>query len=160
VIPDILFPSVINHEDWGESQEENALPWDSILRANYTTFGESKEVIKSLTQLHESRIKDEFNYIYEDIVRYNIKKQDKTISLVESERLKEKTENEARGLKRVNERLARLGLPKVESLEDDLPDELEELDPFLDEAANITYDVLAAGKYAVNNTDSNNSVNN
>ena len=52
---------------------------------------------------------------------------------------------------RVNERLSRLGLPKVESLEDDLPEALEELDPFLDEAANITYDLLSVGKYA-NNT--------
>ncbi|MGJ8679048.1 carboxy terminal-processing peptidase [Paraglaciecola sp.] len=151
VIPDILFPSVIDPKEWGESQEENALPWDSIVRANYTTFGENNDVIKSLTDKHQSRIKNEFNYIYEDIERFNVKKEDKTISLVESERLKEKKENELRSLTRVNERLGRLGLPKVESLEDDLPEELEELDPFLDEAANITYDVLAAGKYAINN---------
>ncbi|MCF2947146.1 carboxy terminal-processing peptidase [Paraglaciecola aquimarina] len=151
VIPDILFPSVIDPKDWGESQEENALPWDSIVRANYTTFGENHEVIKALEERHKNRIKDEFNYIYEDIVRFNIKKENKTISLVESERLKEKSENELRALTRVNERLARLGLPKVENLEGDLPEELEELDPFLDEAANITYDVLSAGKYAINN---------
>ncbi|WP_158969054.1 carboxy terminal-processing peptidase [Paraglaciecola sp. L3A3] len=153
VIPDILFPSVIDHKDWGESQEENALPWDSIRRENYTTFGESGDIISKLTALHDERVKTEFNYIYEDIVRYKSKKEDKTISLVESERLKEKTENEQRNLIRVNQRLVKLGLPKLEKL-DDIPDEiekeLEELDPFLDEAANITYDVLAAGKYAIN----------
>ncbi|MEP4099216.1 carboxy terminal-processing peptidase, partial [Paraglaciecola sp.] len=48
VIPDILFPSVIDHADWGESQEDNALPWDSIARANYTTFGENKNVVENL----------------------------------------------------------------------------------------------------------------
>lgn len=149
VIPDILFPSVIDHADWGESQEENALPWDSIARANYTTFGENKNTLKGLTDLHNQRIKKEFNYIYEDIERYKIKKEDKTISLVESERLQEKTENDKRNLMRTNERLARLGLEKVESLED-LPDELESIDPFLEEAANITYDVLTMGKYAIN----------
>ncbi|MBL4630639.1 MAG: carboxy terminal-processing peptidase [Paraglaciecola sp.] len=150
VIPDILFPSVIDHADWGESQEENALPWDSIPRANYTTFGENKNIIKGLTELHNQRIKSEFNYIYEDVERYKIKKEDKTISLVESERLKEKTENELRNLTRTNERLARLGLEKVDNL-DDLPEELETVDPFLQEAANITYDVLNIGKYAINN---------
>ncbi|MEY8251559.1 MAG: S41 family peptidase, partial [Colwellia sp.] len=28
VLPDISFPAAINPEDWGESKEENALPWD------------------------------------------------------------------------------------------------------------------------------------
>lgn len=149
VIPDILFPSVIDHADWGESQEDNALPWDSIARANYTTFGENKNTIEGLTKLHNQRIKKEFNYIYEDLARYNLKKEDKTISLVESERLEEKNDNEKRNLQRANERLSRLGLEKVENL-DDLPEELETVDPFLDEAANITYDVLAMGKYAIN----------
>ncbi|MBU3002811.1 carboxy terminal-processing peptidase [Paraglaciecola arctica] len=149
VIPDILFPSVIEHADWGESQEENALPWDSIARANYTTFGENKNTVKGLTELHNQRIKKEFNYIYEDLERYRIKKEDKTISLVEAERLQEKNENEKRSLMRTNERLARLGLEKVENLED-LPEELESVDPFLEEAANITYDVLTMGKYAIN----------
>jgi len=149
VIPDILFPSVIEHADWGESQEENALPWDSIARANYMTFGENKNTIKGLKDLHNQRIKKEFNYIYEDVERYKIKKEDKTISLVETERLKEKSEIEQRNLKRTNERLARLGLEKVENL-DDLPEELETVDPFLEEAANITYDVLTMGKYAIN----------
>ncbi|MFT6778927.1 MAG: carboxyl-terminal processing protease [Paraglaciecola sp.] len=152
VIPDILFPSVIDHADWGESQEENALPWDSIARANYTTFSENKNTIKGLTELHNQRIKKEFNYIYEDVERYKIKKEDKTISLVETERLKEKDEIEQRNIIRTNERLARLGLEKVENL-DDLPEELETVDPFLEEAANITFDVLTLGKYAINNKD-------
>jgi carboxyl-terminal processing protease len=150
VIPDILFPSVIDHADWGESQEENALPWDSIARANYTTFGENKNTVKGLIELYNQRIKKEFNYINEDVERYKIKKEDKTISLVETERLKEKTEIEERNLIRTNERLSRLGLEKVENL-DDLPEELETVDPFLEEAANITYDVLTMGKYAINN---------
>jgi carboxyl-terminal processing protease len=150
VVPDILFPSVIEHDEWGESQEDNALPWDSIARANYTTFGENKNTVKGLTELHKQRIKKEFNYIYEDVERFKIKKLDETISLMESERLKEKTENEQRGLLRTNERLVRLGLEKVENLED-LPEELETVDGFLEEAANITYDVLAIGKYAINN---------
>ena len=40
-----------------------------------------------------------------------------------------------------------MGKEPVENL-DDLPDELSELDPFLEEAANITYDLVETGKYA------------
>ncbi|MDP5031091.1 carboxy terminal-processing peptidase [Paraglaciecola sp.] len=151
VIPDVLFPSPIDPKDWGESQEETALPWDSIARANYTTFGETKTVAQQLAQKHDVRVKQdpEFAYIFEDIERYKVKKSDKTISLVESERLKEKNEAEARNLTRANERLKRQGLEPVKSL-DDLPEDLPEIDPFLDEAASITYDLLTTGKYAIN----------
>ncbi|KXI29046.1 carboxy terminal-processing peptidase [Paraglaciecola hydrolytica] len=151
VIPDVLFPSPIDPKEWGESQEESALPWDSIERANYTTFGDAKSVAQQLGNLHNTRIKNdpEFAYIFEDIERYKQKKEDKTISLVESERLKEKTEAETRNLARANQRLQRQGLEVIASI-DDLPEDLPEIDPFLDEAASITFDLLATGKYAIN----------
>ena len=150
VVPDVLFPSAIDPADWGESQEESALPWDSIERANYTTFGDAKSVAQQLVSLHNERIKHdpEFTYLFEDIERYKEKKEDKTISLVESERLKEKNEIEARNLLRANQRLQRQGLEAVKSLEE-LPEDLPELDPFLDEAASITFDLLSTGKYAI-----------
>lgn len=150
VVPDILFPSAIDPKEWGESQEESALPWDSIERASYTTFGDTKSVAQQLAALHEQRVSHdpEFAYIFDDIARYKQKKEDKTISLVESERLKEKTENDARTLARVNERLTRLGLAVVTSL-DDVPSDAPEIDPFLDEAASITFDLLSTGKYAI-----------
>jgi carboxyl-terminal processing protease len=151
VVPDVLFPSAINPEEWGESQEDNALPWDRVARANYATFGDTDNVAEQLAVLHNERVsKDvEFSYIFEDIASYNKKKEDKTISLVESTRLKEKTERETKRLARENDRRKRQGLEVVASL-DDLPDDEEPIDPFLDEAANITYDLLSTGKYAIN----------
>ncbi|MBT1063776.1 carboxy terminal-processing peptidase [Bowmanella sp. Y26] len=150
VVPDILFPSAIEPSEWGESREENALPWDSIQRANYTTFGETGSTVREVSDKHMARIQQdpEFAYILEDINEYRARKDDKTISLVESERRKEKQENEQKALARANERLTRMGLAKVENL-DDLPEALEELDPILDEAAAITYDVVGTGKYAI-----------
>ena len=71
------------------------------------------------------------------------------ISLVKSERLADKKDEEEQELARANERLTRLGKEPVESLED-IPDDVEELDPFLDEAANFTFDMLNTGKYAIN----------
>ncbi|MFT5313385.1 MAG: carboxyl-terminal processing protease [Paraglaciecola sp.] len=152
VVPDVLFPSAIDPKDWGESQADNALPWDSVARANYATFGDTSNVASRLSALHDARIaKDkEFGYIFEDIAIYNVSKEDKTISLVESARLKEKVEQDEKILVRANERLQRRGLPMVAKL-DDLPEEQDPIDPFLDEAASITYDLLATGKYAINN---------
>ena len=149
VVPDILFPSPIDPAEWGESQEENALPWDSIKRANYTTFGDSQSAVDILAAKHNARILQdpEFTYIQQDIEEYRKNKDKAFISLVESERLAEKQKNEAEALTRANERLLRLGLPNVENL-DDLPEALDDIDPYLSEAANITLDMVETGKYA------------
>ncbi|QJR82604.1 carboxy terminal-processing peptidase [Alteromonas pelagimontana] len=152
VVPDIKYPSPIDPAEWGESQEENALPWDSIDRANYTTFGDSQHALDVLTAKHNARVlKDpEFKYLYEDIEEYKKNKDRDFISLVKSERVKEKDEAKAQELARTNERLARMGKDPIKSM-DDLPEDLKELDPFLDEAASITYDMLDTGKYAITN---------
>jgi carboxyl-terminal processing protease len=154
VVPDVLFPSAIDPAEWGESQEKTALPWDSIKRANYATFGNTEGVSELVDAKHKERVKSnpEFSYIYADIEEYQGRKDDVVISLVESERIKERDERDARRLKRTNERLERLGKETVAKL-DDLPDDLEELDeidPFLEEAANITFDLVETGKYAIN----------
>lgn len=149
VVPDILFPSPINPEEWGESKEENALPWDSIPRVSYATVGETAQAVNVAKENHKKRISSdpEFAYIYKDIERYNAEKDKKTISLVESERVKEKEEREQLRLNRANERLVRAGLEKVTTV-DDIPEDFEAVDPFLVEAANITYDLVSSSHYA------------
>lgn len=152
VLPDILYPSPIDPAEWGESKEENALPYDSIQKANYSQLGNYEGLIDGLAAKHAARVvKDpEFAYIFNDIEEYNKNKDKDYISLVESERLKTKKENEEKQLVRVNERLERMGLEKVTSLEGDLPEALDKIDPFLFEAANITFDMVSSGNYALN----------
>lgn len=151
VVPDILFPSAIDPAEWGESQEDNALPWDSIVRAKYNTVDTLEAAVKYLGEQHDKRIKaePEFNYVFEDISRYKTEKDNKTISLVEAERIKEREEGDARALKRANERLTRLGKEAVAKL-DEAPDILSELDPFLEEAALITQDLITYGQLVKN----------
>ncbi len=151
VIPDILLPSAIDAADWGESQAESALPWDSIKRASYMTFGSTDDAVKQVETLHKSRIaKDpEFGYLNMDIAEYQKVKDRIYISLVEKERLAEKEKQEKKELERANSRLKRLGKEEVASI-DDLPEEMEEIDAFLHEAAQITFDVIQTGKYAIN----------
>jgi len=149
VLPDIAFPTAVDPEEWGESREKNALPWDQIPKARYQRLGNLTSDLSYLNSLHTERVKSnrEFNYLLDDIVIYQKEKDDKTISLKLTERKKKREERKAKQLIRVNERLVVMGKEKVKSL-DDLPDELDELDPFLDETAKITFDLVSIGKVA------------
>ena len=108
--------------------------------------------INNLTSFYQTRIKTnrEFNYLLDDIVQYQVEKDDKTISLNIETRKAKREKNKNKKLKRVNERLAILGQEAVTDL-DDLPEELSELDPFLDEAAKITFDYVSLGKLVKSN---------
>ena len=149
VLPDISFPSAVNPEDWGESKEENALPWDQINKAKYSKLSDVSTDIIYLTSLYQQRIKDnsEFNYLLADIETYKAEKDDKTISLNFETRKSKREERKEKRFVRANERLVTMGKETVDDL-DDLPDELDELDPFLDETARITYDFVSLGKVA------------
>ncbi len=144
VEPDIKFPSAIDPADWGESKEDNALPWDKIPSAEFSAVEAiNSEQIQVLDKKHADRIKQdaEFAYIFEDIEEYNKNKDKKFESLKESQRLKEKEEAKAERLKRANERLVRMGKEKVESV-DDIPDDINDYDIYLNEAANILLDYV------------------
>ncbi len=145
VIPDISYPTPIDPEDWGESKEDNALPWDSISPAAFSSNPTLLALLPELRKKHQERIakEQEFKYLALDIAEYKREKDEKTISLNEKVRLAKKDEIAKRDLARVNERLARLKLPAVTSM-DDLPEALEKLDPFLEETVLITKDLVAA----------------
>jgi carboxyl-terminal processing protease len=149
VLPDISFPTAIDPKDWGESKEENALPWDHIQQAKYTPLKSLNKDIEYLTSRYKMRIKTnpEFNYLLEDIVTYQAEKDDKTISLNLKTRKLERESRKSKRLVRVNQQLMELGKEKITDL-DDLSDELDNLDPFLDEAARITFDFVSRGKLA------------
>ncbi len=149
VVPDIKFPSAIEPSEWGESKEENALPWDQISKARYNRLDDLSTDLSYLNSLHQQRIADnrEFNYLNDDIIEYKEEKDDKTISLNIDTRKAKRDDRKAKQLKRANERLAVLGKEPVKSLED-LPEELDELDPFLDETAKITFDLITLGRVA------------
>jgi carboxyl-terminal processing protease len=149
VLPDIAFPTAINPEDWGESKEENALPWDHIQQAKYTPLNVLNKDIEYLTSLYQQRIKvnPEFNYLLEDISIYQAEKDNKSVSLNLATRKAEREERKAKRLVRVNEQLLVLGKEKITDLED-LSDEFDDLDAFLDEAARITFDFISLGKIA------------
>jgi carboxyl-terminal processing protease len=147
VVPDIAFPTAVPHEETGESQEPNALPWDKIPSASYQKLGDFSAIVPKLESDYESRTaKDpEFAYLEQDIALYKKEKDNKSLSLNEAERRAEQDKQDALALQRTNERLKRMGKPQVKSL-DALPADYEAPDEFLKEAGNITAEMAGLVK--------------
>jgi carboxyl-terminal processing protease len=114
VTPDIVLPSVANYMETGEEVDDYALPWDTIESAkDLKPLDRVAPLLPELRRHTEARLAGDrdFAYIREDIARYQKLLADKTVSLNEQARLKEKDENEARLKARRAERKAR-GEPK------------------------------------------------
>lgn len=145
VSPDLKLPDEGAAEEYGESKEENALPWDHISKSDYTPVNAIPNDLSAMRKQHQARMAadPEFAYIREDVARFAKEQEDKTISLNEAVRRQEGKDADARALKRENERRARAGLKPVKSLDDVDEDDADyrEKDPYLDETAHITKDL-------------------
>ncbi|MRJ40858.1 MULTISPECIES: carboxy terminal-processing peptidase [Idiomarina] len=152
VQPDLEYPSIIDAEEFGESSQENALPWDQITPAKYqTTHSIRGYDFKTLQQQLDEQIQGnpEFNYIFADIERYQQEKEKTWVSLVLAERKAEEAADKARNLARANERLQRLGQEPVEKI-DEIPTDLEAPDPYLEETVELAFRLVDQAKMAAN----------
>jgi carboxyl-terminal processing protease len=110
VTPDIVLPSILNDsKEVGEASLENPLPWDTVSPAKFEPLNMVTNYLPELRAASEKRVSDDkdYSYIREDIAQYTKQQADKTISLNEQERLKEREELEARLKARLKERKAR-----------------------------------------------------
>ena len=110
VVPDIILPSVFNEsKDVGESALDNPLACDSIKSAKFDRLNLVAPYLADLQKRSTERVSTEreYDYVREDIQQYKKMQADKTVSLNEKQRLKEKEEIEARQKARDKERLAR-----------------------------------------------------
>ena len=110
VMPDIVLPSVFNYsKDIGEGALENPLEWDTIPGAKFEKLNLVGPCLAELLRRSNARVAadQDFAYIREDIEKFRKYQADKTISLQEQQRLKDKDEAEARQKARDQERLAR-----------------------------------------------------
>jgi carboxyl-terminal processing protease len=143
VIPDINFPSSIDPEEFGESSEPSALPWDQIQPARYNPIGDISKYIPELKRRHNKRADSdpEFDYLMEDIKEAIHRKEQKLVSLNEEVRRKEKEKSEEQKFQRENERRKVKGiklLDKGEKSEDSsAPDDL-----YLEESARVLADLI------------------
>ena len=142
VMPDIRFPMIIPADEYGESAEPAALPWDQIQSANFEQVGNLQPVIKELEGRHEARMEDspEYWFMLEDIKEIaENKNKDRSISLNEQILKKERDKKEEEALDRLNARRKIQGLPPLKK-GDPLP--VEPYDFVLDESMKVMADMV------------------
>jgi len=102
VEPDIHFPSAGNPEDYGERSLENALPWTSIPSASFERAGELDRMVAVTDFRYQDRIAgdQEFSWLLSDVEEFNLNKDKKDISLLETTRREEMDKDEAKRLAR------------------------------------------------------------
>ena len=106
---DIVIPSLSDFPEIGESDLGNALPWDTIESAKFTPANRVTASIESLRTRSAERIakSTDFTELKSDAERFKKLREEKTVSLNEAKRVKEKTELKERAETLKKERLAR-----------------------------------------------------
>ena len=109
VIPDIKLPSAYDYTEYGEAFLENPLEWDTIDSALFEPVNRVQPYLAELAKHSAKRVASEkdFDYVREDIEQVKKAMADKTVSLNEKQRLKEKEEAEALQKAREKERRTR-----------------------------------------------------
>jgi len=165
VEPDIHFPSAGDPEDYGERSLDNALPWTSIDSASFEREGELDQMVAVADFRYQDRIagNQEFGWLLSDVEEFNLNKDKKEISLLETVRREEKDKNEAKRKERKAARddngplleetdaLAGVGEP-IEATVDDSDEDTDEdeeeddrPDLLLRESARIVGDMIELG---------------
>lgn len=134
---DIELPSITTHLPVGESDLDHAIAFDKVPRAEYQSTGRvSDEMVATLRDRSAARVSadEEFGKVARDIAQYKKRKEEKTISLVESEFAKQWNEGKAADEeeKKLEEEMESRRRPVVKQ------------DFYFDEAMNVTIDYLKA----------------
>jgi carboxyl-terminal processing protease len=109
VVPDIVLPSIDDYLEVGEGSLENPLAWDTIESAHYDKVNRVQPFLSELAKNSAQRVATErdFAYVKEDIEQVKKVMAEKSASLNEAQRLKEKEESDLRQKTRDRERKAR-----------------------------------------------------
>ncbi|TDO06227.1 MULTISPECIES: carboxy terminal-processing peptidase [Halomonas] len=122
VEPDIRFPSLIDPEMIGESSLDNALPWDTVRKVQYRTYGEPRQYLATLRSRHQERAEQQPNFHYleqQSALSRKLREQHTSVSLNREQRQREVQAQEAEQLALENERRRALGLAPLEEWEDE-----------------------------------------
>lgn len=152
VVPDVALPSALDAGEFGEAQEDNALPWDSIAKVDYAQQTPGYPTLGWLVERHQQRAANDpaFQLLAEETAIYRAHKNDKLISLNEAERRAQLAADDKRRLELENRRRALKQLPPLAKVEE-IPAEPEEQssdDLFLMEAARVALDAAVAPEVA------------
>ncbi|MCE3025963.1 carboxy terminal-processing peptidase [Salinicola sp. DM10] len=118
VEPDILFPSLIDPDEIGESALDNALPWDRVRPVQYRLYGQPWRYLESLQDRHDKRVANDPDFVYLEKQAQLIKRlreQQTSISLNAEQRKREMEAQETEQLALENQRRRALGLEPLTS---------------------------------------------
>jgi carboxyl-terminal processing protease len=163
VVPDVVFPTSVGSEEYGESSFDNALPYTEIDALDYTPASKLSQLSDALATRHVGRASsdEELRLYFEEIEEYRAEREKRTISLNLAVRKAERAAQERREAARA-ERLAAIDAaykeqrPRLDdglnpgeagsrfSAVDDDEDE-DRPDVLLTEAARVLSDAIAIG---------------
>ena len=133
VVPDIVFPSLVDEEEVGESAYPSALPWDQIRPVPHQIYENFDAVVDTLENKHKTRVKTDPDFIYLkdriELIKHN--QNEKAVSLNEKERENRKNELEKQSMDLENKRRLAKGLDVYKTLEEFRKDEEDETDEAL-----------------------------
>ena len=120
VIPDIELPEAYDVDQIGESALDDAMPWDRISPANYSTTHSVAPFVGALQAAHMERVADDpdFEYLRALNARDAEYRAKTHLSLNRATRERERAEDNDRRLAIVNARLTARGEPLVEDVEE------------------------------------------
>ena len=113
VLPDIHIPFYGDISESTESSQKSALPYDEVEPASYDRSATLQARLSALAKASTARVaaSREFQWIKEDMARWEKQKKDKALSLNEKSRLAERRADEDRQTARKKERAARKDKP-------------------------------------------------
>jgi len=134
---DVVLPSLTTHLPVGEGDLDHAIPFDRVQPARYTAVDRvSAALVERLRERSESRVegREEFAKLADDVARYQRRKDEQTISLVEAEF--ERQWNEGKAADDEEKKLQELDATQKRPV--------VRRDYWFDEAMNVTVDYLQA----------------
>jgi carboxyl-terminal processing protease len=147
VVPDVALPSPIDPKEVGEADEPDSLPWDRIPGVPFkvSTGMSAVPSIATLDAEEAARARHDPNYqwLVAEINAVDAMRDEHTVSLNLAVRRAERAREDKTMLSLDNTRRAALGLPPLTSADQIDKDKDKIPDVILDQAADITADMIA-----------------
>jgi len=147
VTPDVELPSAFSAEEYGESSQPSALPWDHI---NSTRYDESPavddKILARLRARFDQRLKSdtELKQLAQDLADFKKAKENTVVSLLESKRRKEREEAERKRTAAV--KVSQMSAPIDETGTPAKTETKKKKDTYLNEAGLVLADYILAAK--------------
>lgn len=142
VTPDIMFPSVIPLDKYGEDTEPSAMPFDVIARSDYTKMGDFTVALPRLRKQHEQRMANSasYKYLLQDVADFKKHEAERSVTINEAALKKQRDDDDQKTFERDNLRRAAMGLKPLKK--GDPKPKNEDLDFLKLEAGQILIDYM------------------